>query len=133
MSTWLKLLPLELKEVKHLTEPVEEVKEGETVVGTISEDLKKLYTFFKTLEKEANLMEVELKYIKATPEQFGKLAEKKNKAGILRGIFTIGIYDELGLWSHPEPADIRSGWRVVEYKHQSFPGFLGNLFKPQGG
>ena len=133
MSTWLKMLPLELSEVTHLTEPVEEVKEGETIIGTISEDLKKLYTFFKAIEKEANLLEVELRYTKATPEQFGKLAEKKNKAKILQGIFIIGIYDELGLWSHPELADVRSGWRVVEYKPQSLPGLLGNYFTSQGG
>ncbi|MDP2731048.1 MAG: hypothetical protein Q8O55_11295 [Dehalococcoidales bacterium] len=45
MSTWLKLLPLEIDEVEELIEPVEEVKGDTSVLGIIeSEFLKKLWS-----------------------------------------------------------------------------------------
>jgi len=127
MSTWLKLLALEVREVDELVEPQEKVREGEMVVGTLSEDMRKLYSLWKSLEKAAELLTVELKYGKATDEERGKLAEMRAKAQALGMLFWIGALDELQLWSHPEQCALRAGWQIVEY--QAGPtDFLRHLF-----
>ena len=122
MSTWFKLLPFELTEVTAFMEPIEEVKPGETPVGTVSDDLKKLYTLWRNLKKEADLLAVEFEYRKFTDEERGKISELKSKARALEMIFWIGTYDELHLWSHTAfQPDIRIGWQVVEIKPPEIP------------
>ena len=117
MSTWFKLLPLDLQDVKELVEPIDEIKEGETVVGTVSEDLKKLWTLSRAGKKAAELLAVELSYTPpgATPER-AKASEQVSKARIMEMLFWIGVMDELQLWGHPEQCGLRVGWQVVEFK-----------------
>jgi hypothetical protein len=121
MSTWFKLLPLEIDEVTNLIEPTDEIKDGETVAGVISDDLKKIWTLSRTLKKSAELMEVESKYSKASPQDRGKIAESMSKARALECIFWIGVIDELHLWGHPEHTELRVGWQVVEFKPPELP------------
>ena len=116
MITWLKLLPLEIQEVDVLIEPTDEVKEGETIVGTISDDLKKLWTLCRSMKKSAELLSIEVKYKQADAEATGKVSELLTKARALEMIFWIGIFDELQLWGHPEQPGLRVGWQVVEFK-----------------
>lgn len=126
MSTWLKLLPLELKEVSDFLEPTEEIKAGEEIVGVVSDELRKLYTLWKTLRKSADLLIVELEYKKVTDEERGKIAELKSKARALELLFWVGVADELRLWDHVGSVPgMRTGWRVVECKLPESPfGFL---------
>lgn len=121
MSTWLKLLPLEIQEVDELIEPIDEVKKGETVVGTPSDDLKKLWTLCKAGKKAAELLEVELKYARASDEERGKIAELTCKAKVMEMLFWIGVADELQLWSHQEQCALRVGWQLVEFKPPETP------------
>ena len=122
MNTWLKLLPLEIQDVQDLIEPTVEVKEGETIVGVVSDELKKLYTYWKGLKKSGDLQIVELEYKKATDQEHGKIAELKTKARALEMLFWVGVCDELHLWGHTEMLPgIRIGWQVVEYKQLELP------------
>lgn len=115
MNTWLALLPLEIRDVNDLIAPLEQVNEGEKVVGVVSEELRKLYTLWKSLEKKAGLLQVELKYTKATEEERAKVSELNSKAKALSMLFWIGVLDELNLWGHPEQCAIRGEWQVVEF------------------
>jgi len=127
MSTWLKLLPLELEGIDELIEPIDEVKEGETIVGVVSDDLKKLWTLFRSIRKSADLLSIEVKYRQAGAEENGKISELLSKARALELIFWIGVFDELQLWGHPDQPGLRIGWQVVEFKQSKtqFPfGFL---------
>jgi len=122
MSTWVKLLPLELQEVNELMEPTEEIKDGEKIAGVISDELKKLYTLWKASKKSVELLIVELEYKKATEQERGKIAELKTKARALEMIFWVGVCDELGLWNNVEMIpSIRAGWRVIELKQPESP------------
>lgn len=123
MNTWLKLLPreLELQELSELIEPTDEIKEGEKVIGTVSDELKKLHTLWKAMKKSADLLTVELEYKKAADQERGKVFELQYKARALEILFWVGVHDELGLWSHPESCGIRVGWQVVEFKRPEMP------------
>jgi hypothetical protein len=126
VSTWLKLLPLDLDEINpgDFIEPTEDVKEGETVIGVVSDDLKKIYTLYQSLSKTASLLKVEMSYRKSNSEDNGRLSQLYYKARALQNIFWVGLNDEFDLWSHTESCDIRTGWRVVEYKKKETPPFL---------
>lgn len=121
MSTWLKLLPLEIQGITDLIEPTEEIREGETVAGVVSDDLKKIWTLYKSIKKSADLLEVELRYTKASAQEYGKIVELMTKAKALEIIFWIGAEDELQLWSRPGQTDLRAGWRVVKFKQPESP------------
>jgi len=121
MSTWLKLLPLEIQDVNDLIEPTEEIKAGETVAGVVSEELKKTWTLSRSFKKSAELLEVQMKYTKASEEERGKFVELMYKARALEMIFWIAVHDELQLWGHPERCALRIGWQVVEYKQVESP------------
>ena len=121
MNTWLSLLPLEIHEISSFIEPTEEVKEGETVVGQVSEELKALYTMYKTTAKSADLLSVERNYRKITDEESAKISELKFKARALEMLFWVGINDEHSLWGHVAGVDVRVGWRVVEFKLPQMP------------
>ena len=124
MSTWLKLLSMEIDGVEELIEPVEELKGDETVVGVIeSEFLKKLWSLYKSLRKAAEIMAVEQKYLSPTDEGKGKVIELLTKARALELIFWIGAQDELGMWPRPQACShcLCVGWKVVEFKQNDLP------------
>ena len=128
MSTWLKLLPLEISEVDELIEPIDEIKEGETVVGVVSDELKKLWTLCKAGRKSAEIFEVEQRYAPSPSQDRAKSTELLSKARAMEMIFWIGAFDELHMWGHPEQYALRMGWKVVEFKMSDSPFkfFLGN-------
>ncbi|KKN40507.1 hypothetical protein LCGC14_0732960 [marine sediment metagenome] len=116
MNTWFKLLPLEIQEVEALIEPTEEIREGDTVVGVASDELKKLWTLSRAAKKEAELLQVELKYTQASGEERAKISELMAKSRAMEMIFWIGAMDELQLWGHADQCAMRVGWQVVEFK-----------------
>ena len=121
MSTWLKLLPLEIQEVNELIEPTEEVKEGETIAGVISDELKKIWTLCKSIKRSAELLEIEMRYSKPTDEERARVSELMAKGRALEVIFWIGAIDDLQLWGHSEQCALRVGWQVVEFKQPEMP------------
>ena len=53
MSSWLRLLPLELDMVENLHEPRTPIDSPrETVIGEVSDFLRRLYTYWRYLDKE---------------------------------------------------------------------------------
>ena len=126
MTTWLNFLPIEIQDVEKLMEPTDEVKEGETIVGILSDNLKKLWTLSRSVKKSAELLSIELKYKQADVESAGEVSESLTKARALELIFWVEVFDELKMWGHPDQPGLRAGWQVVEYKREStFPQLFG--------
>ena len=87
MSTWLKLLPLEIQGVESLIEPITEVGEGETVAGEVSDGLRRIWTLYQGVKKAADLLGIEVRYSKASDEESGKIIELMHKSRALEQIF----------------------------------------------
>lgn len=121
MSTWLGMLPLEIADITTLIEPTREFNEGEKVVGELSETLRKLYTLWQSTSKSAQILEVELKFHKATDEEKARLMELKTKSHALGMIFTVAVCDDLKLWGQSSSFDVRTGWKVVDIPVTSLP------------
>ncbi len=121
MSTWLGLLPLDIQDVNDLIEPTDEIKEGETVAGVMSDELKKILTLCRSLKKSAELLTVELKYTKGSDPERTRIAELMTKATVLEMIFWIGVRDELQLWDQREHLALRVGWQMVKFKQPDIP------------
>jgi hypothetical protein len=113
MSTFLKLLPLELQDVKQLSEPNEDVKRGEHVLGKCSDDLKKLFSLSVQKMKEAKRMAFEESMADEKNEENSvKAFEIKTKAELIRTLFWVGVRDELECWDK-ENLWLRKGWKIV--------------------
>ena len=130
MSTWLKLLPLELQELDKLSEPDTQIKPGDHEVGVMSDDLKKLYSLYRSVDRASD--QAKLDYRHSLEEEraqlVGRAAELDKKAEVLRELFWIGVNDEFNLWSK-RATGIRKGWKVVWYTREEGPlGRLMDLF-----
>lgn len=121
MSDWLKFLPIAIQDIEELTEPTDEVKEGETIVGVVSDGLKKMWTLCLSLKKAGELLSIESKYTKSSAEELGKIAELISKSRCLEMIFWVGAHDELHLWDSFDNCALRVGWQVVTFKKPDMP------------
>lgn len=129
MSTWIKLLPLELDSIKDsdIIEPDWEVESGDFTVGVMSDAMKRLFTLHRMLEKEADQLVLTHKYAsgKATKlELEARINQYKSKAEFVRHAMWISIKDEMGLWH--ENTGLRIGFKVVTFVDESNP--LRDLF-----
>ena len=132
MSTWLKLLPLEIKEVNDLGEPDTEVNIHDHIVGELSNDLRKLYTMWKKTTEVAARTKVDLLFSnsKHKEELDRRFSELSSKSEALREIFWIGVHDEHDLWSK-DSVGVRRGWKVVWSDSSSGPNLrdiIGGMF-----
>ncbi len=121
---FLTILNYELDMVKDLIEPKEDLQPGDEPQGTISEELKKLYTVWKQTGMKAGALENELRWGAASGDQFATAQELKGKAGVLNVIFWAAVQDELHLWHLKEQIAIRKGYQVVACKGQGMPPFF---------
>ncbi len=118
MSSWFKLLELELDEINDndYVEPAINYIDGiDNMVGEMTKDLKKLYTFWVRLHKEKE------KYVKEFYQQenkkkkifiYTKIIELQEKAKIVERILYVSVRDEFGLW-HKINVGLRKGFIVV--------------------
>jgi hypothetical protein len=130
MSTWLKLLPLELSEVKDFLDPVREVKEGEQTEGPMSEGLKRLYTLWMGTAQQAAHLKVDAGYA-PNDETTARADELGEKAEALGRIFWIAVKDELHLWGKPVAVGVRKGFVIISYQSgrpEDLPPFLRQMF-----
>lgn len=117
MSTFLKLLPLELEGVdkSQYIDPGSEVEKTDNIVGTAPDNLKKLYTLWKLKDKAAAELALKATYSRSKEEvieHLSKASEYHYKAEALKQLFWVAIHDEFSLWDK-EVAGIRTGWQVI--------------------
>lgn len=133
MSTWLKLLPLELSDVKDVVEPEDEPARNEKVVGQMSELDKKMFTLGRRLSHRGKQLELDSHYCAGAEEKLeleSKAREYVAKSMALAAIMWIGIRDEFGLWGVSE-IGVRAGFKVVispNSEDNNIPPFLKGLF-----
>lgn len=128
-ATWLKLLPLELQSIeeKDFQEPPDEMEtdckteHGDEVhpAGEMSFEERRLYTLWKTVEKQAYQLALDARFRKPDDTGMRKIHEIHAKADTLEGVFWITLRDGHDLWQ-PCSVGLRRGWLVVWYvpKHE---------------
>ena len=116
MSTFLKLLPLELSGVKEseFIEPDHPLEKSDQVVGDMSDTAKRLFTLGRLMEKDASQFRLDAHYCNDEAKK-SELAAKSDelaaKATFVRDLMWIGIRDELGLWG--KGIGVRPEFKVV--------------------
>ena len=133
MSTFLELLPLELKQVKRFIEPDSDVAGGETIVGDMSDEHKALYSLTRYIAKEASDIQSDLLICSDNEEEKKAMAcALAAKANLINDLFWIVLKNDLSLWSCPEALGVRRGFKVVTYRPKpKMPDFLSGFFGPQ--
>ena len=130
MTTWIKLLPLEISNITEMWEPEQEVDEAfDHPVGEMSDDLRKLFSLWRQTQKCAEQLILEARYSHNADEQksLGTRAfEIQKKAEVLREIFWISVRDEFGLWNK-DAIGVCRGYLVIwsDKKPMTFLDFLG--------
>lgn len=117
MSTWLKLLPMELDGINEseIIEPDHPMEKSAAPVGEMSSLSKRLYTLGRLLEKDANQYNLDASFCTdkvEKPKLKAKSYELMTKAGVLKSLMWISIKDELGLWN--DHVAVREGFKVVK-------------------
>lgn len=127
MNTWLELLPFELNEITDYFEPELEFDPNKYYrIGEMTESLKKLFTLWRNLDKEAERSLLNARYGKNEQERkscMTKAAELKEKARAARLIFWISLKDTFGLWDK-ECVAVTKGFSVAWSDRKEGPDFL---------
>lgn len=130
MSTFLKLLPLELQDVKEFFEVSFEVKKDDNIVGTASDDLKRLYTLWQQKERMKDELKIKQQYEKISDrEKYATEASQLgSKADAIRDLFWIGVNDEFNLWDKAN-VGIRKDYIVIysDKKARTLGDLLGGM------
>jgi len=130
MTTWLKLLPLELQEITDFMEPPMEVEQNDNIVGVMSDDLKRLYTLWRVCTRGFEQAKLDYRFSNNNKDLV-KGQEYKFKAEALQRIFWTCVNEEFNLWDKPETG-VRKGWQVCWSDESSgephFPEFFRRLF-----
>jgi len=129
MSTFIKLIPLDLAEIKEFKEPDMPVTEGDHVVGDMGEDLKKLWTLWKQSAYRASELKLQLRYGQQNVTK-AQVNEAMIKARAINDIFWIALSDEFGLWDK-NSTGVRQGYKVVwsDETAPDLPDFLRRLIE----
>ncbi len=117
MSTWIKLLPMQLADISanHFREPHGELERTDNVVGVMSDDLKRLYTLWIDTQMASEQLVLEAKFAFKQNERdssFTRAFELRTKTEVLEKIFWVSLRDEFGLWDKPG-VGIRANYQVV--------------------
>jgi len=130
MNTFIKLLPLELSEVKEFLEPNSELSKDDHEAGVMSEDLRKLYTLWNNTMKSEALIAAERKFGRVDNEEEydAKLEELVDRMGILERLFWFSVKVEHNLWG--KNIGVRKGFIVVwSDREPSFEDFIHRFFE----
>ena len=103
MSTWLKLLPIELSSIeeREFVEPETELRENDKVIGTMSDTVKQLYTLCHSLSKSASQCALDHKFCTDKTEKAelqARVGELIDKAKALDVIMWVLIKEDVKLW-----------------------------------
>ncbi len=132
MSTFIKLLPLEMADIKTYSEPHQKITPNDNIVGDMSDDLKKLLTITILSGRKFAEMQVERKFgnLENDENWEGKFREAQEKTELLTKIFWVAVRDEFSMWDKGS-IGVRKGFKVVwlDESSGSFMDFLNNLLE----
>uniref|UniRef100_A0A6M3JEH3 Uncharacterized protein n=1 Tax=viral metagenome TaxID=1070528 RepID=A0A6M3JEH3_9ZZZZ len=116
MSTWLKLLTMELDSIAKadFMEPPEALSPNDNVIGDMDDSDKRLFTLSRLLIRDAQQNKLDSNFC---PDK-GRREELENKAmnygakaQVVKELLWIGLRDRFGLWNGT--IGIRAGFKVV--------------------
>ena len=137
MSTWLKLLPLELQSIperEYINPKAKVDPKKDHIVGDMTEDQKKLYTRWLNLEQVFEQTLLEAKYETDEDKQkklLIKVEELHTKAEVVKEIFWISVRDEFELWGKGA-IGVRKGFKVVWSEEENEPKTLRDFLSRLG-
>jgi len=133
MSTWLRLLPMELDSIGEpdIIEPDFTMAKDERIIGTMSNTIQRLFTLGRLLEKDAKQYALDYQFCTDRTKKLelkAKAVEFQAKAQVVKQLMWIGLHDEMGLWD--EAIGIRTGFKVVltPPEDDNPESFFGRLF-----
>lgn len=115
MTTWLKLLPLEVDSIKSVIDTPLEVGPKDHAVGVLSNYLQKLLTLWRLTDRATEQCQIDMKYSTDKDEReklHAKFHELRDKAEAVSNIFWIAVRDDFDLWGK-ESVGIRKGFTIV--------------------
>lgn len=132
MSTWLKLLQLELDSINEsdIIEPNHPVGDDDRVVGDMSDIDKRLFTLGNLMERDAKQSHLDATYCNDSAKKVELIAKANEfiaKSSIIHDMMWVNIKEELGLWTGAA-IGVRAGSKVVVRPPDEIPpiirGFL---------
>lgn len=111
MSTFIKMIPLELDEIKEYREPGMALEGTDHIIGDMSDTLKKLWTLWKQVQYSAAELGIKLQCGEQDISQ-AKICEMEAKSEVLRALFWIAVADEFDVWDKGH-LGVRQGYKVV--------------------
>jgi hypothetical protein len=129
MTTWLRLIPIELQDVTTCVEIKGKAPEGSTAVGDLPMELLKLYTLWMNMAKHYDQTALDLKWDSENEELKAKQDEYQDKANALYLLLFISVKDHFGLWG--KRIGFVEGNKVVILPPREYPEpppFLRQLF-----
>ena len=125
-------MPLEIQEVTEYLQPQQPKEENETVIGTLPEELIKLYSLWTATSRESDRVLVELRYSrdKSLIDRYDELSDQ---AKVLELLFWIGVKEHFKLWGvlpkENVQVGIRQEYQIVKFSREdNMPPFLKGLF-----
>lgn len=135
MNTWIKLLPLEIKEVTEQLLSQGSVESKDLVVGTLPSELINLFSLWTSTAKESARVFVDLRYSQDDEALIAHYDELSDKAKALEVLFWIGVKEHFNLWGTglKQTIGIRQEYQIVTYSRtDGMPPFLKGLLGLQG-
>ncbi|OGD31800.1 hypothetical protein A3C91_00020 [Candidatus Azambacteria bacterium RIFCSPHIGHO2_02_FULL_52_12] len=129
--SWLKVLQIELAEIKKYIEPAEPVDSKMDIrVGEANDEAMRLYTLRECLSKAGAETAVQARFggtEEIREQAVAKLHELQEKAETVTHLFWTSIHEQFGHWE--KPIGIRRGFEVVIVKQKppSLMDFLHSL------
>lgn len=130
MSTFLKLLPLELQSLDKIVEPNIPMQKGDNLIGIVNDDtIQRMYTMSVELRRETEQIMLNAKYANEdeSKELMVKATELGMKSSTIGALLWVMIRDDFHCWDK-DSLDLRSGWKLVWNKPKvtnPLFGFLG--------
>ena len=115
VTDWVKFLPLQIQETSILDQPNDApVEKGEKVVlEECSDELKKLWSLFRTLKKEAAVAKIDGEF-ENDSNALQRFWDTDNMADVIKDLFWLGARHEAGLYKAGNAGlGIRKGWKVI--------------------
>ncbi len=123
MNTWMKLLPLDVGGVTERMLPQGDIDPGDTVVGTLPDELINLYSLWQATAKESQRTLVDVGYARSDEDLIARYDELADKAKALEYLFWIGVKEHFKLWGVgiKETLGIRQEYQIVKQKRSPHP------------
>ncbi|MFH1091719.1 MAG: hypothetical protein V1742_09145 [Pseudomonadota bacterium] len=128
-KAWIRLIPMELDaiEEKDFIEPKNVIGEGDTEIGPMSLEAKRLWTLSQHYAKASAEARIEETFGDSEAADHTKSNRLAGYAAEIRDIMWTVIKDDHELWDKPFTIGITRSFKVISSPSKSLPSFLRGL------